>query len=166
MFTPEDGSGVAGANSFIDVAYADDYWSTRGDADWQGAEETKKHAALLDATAMLSGRLRGQWPGGLYSAAQGLDVPRLGAYDVEGRPLNGVWPVLADTVCELARESLVNGSLQAALDRGGAVKREKIGPIDTEYELGAPGGRTFPVIDALLSSFTGSSEGMIELRRG
>lgn len=41
-FVVEDGSGIANANAYITVAYADEYFSDRGNADWAGmADDTK-----------------------------------------------------------------------------------------------------------------------------
>lgn len=166
MFTAEDGSGVTGANSFVTVAAADDYWTARNEATWAAATEAQKQAALLDATAFVSGRYRGSWPGTLYSTAQGLDWPRLGAYDEEGRLLEDVPEPVVSACCEMALVSLESGRLNAALDRGGEIKREKIGPLETEYMDGAPGETSYPVIDALLSAITSRRTGEIQLRRG
>lgn len=45
----EDGNGLPDANSYADVAFADDYFSTRAIAAWTGANNVKE-AALIRAT--------------------------------------------------------------------------------------------------------------------
>jgi len=162
MFAVEDGTGVAGANSYVSLADADTYFADRSNSTWAALDNTVKQKGLLDATEYVGSLYRGSWLGSLYSTEQGLDWPRVGAYDPEGRPLDGVPKDLQAAICRLALESATNGDLVTSQDRGGQVKREKIGPIETEYADGAPAGRTFPYLDDLLSSLvTGNRRGMV-----
>ena len=43
----EDGTGIENANSFVDVVYADDYFSTRGVADWALLTQEQKEVFLI-----------------------------------------------------------------------------------------------------------------------
>lgn len=49
-FTVEDGNGLVNANAYIDVAFADDYFTDRGIADWLRAVDTAKQVAIIKAT--------------------------------------------------------------------------------------------------------------------
>src|SRR5258706_465381 len=89
----EDGTHPAGANSYISVADADSYHSTRGNSTWTEASTSPdqgKTAALIRATKAIDSRYRGRFPGfrtnGRY---QSLDWPRTAAYDIEGNPIVG-----------------------------------------------------------------------------
>lgn len=162
---PEDGTGLATANSYVSTAEADAYFTARNSATWSAAATAAKEAALLEATSYLQGIYKGTWVGDLYSTEQALDWPRTGAYDPEGRPLDGVPQAVKDATCQLALEHVTNGSLQPSMPRSGRVKRRTIGPITTEFDVGAPGGRAFPFIDTLLAGITEARKNMIPLVR-
>lgn len=167
-FTVEDGSGVAGANSYVSIADANAYFADRNDSTWAGLQDEVKQKGILDATAYIEAKYRGSWVGSLYDTAQGLSWPRIGAYDPEGRDLDGGVPVdLIAVVCRLALQSATSGDLEVAQDRGGQVKREKVGPIETEYEPGAPAGSTYPYVDDMISGLVrgGGHSLTAELRR-
>lgn len=81
----EDGTGVAGANSYADLDQAEAYHDEHGTLHaWttfqtQGATE----GALIDATAMLDARYA--WRGGVLEPTQGLGLPRAAFVDNDGR---------------------------------------------------------------------------------
>lgn len=163
-FVAEDGTGVENATSYVAVEAADAYWTARNNSSWGTVAAEAKQAALLQATAFVEGSYRGSWSGTIAKEEQGLAWPRVGASDPDGRTLRGVPRQISDAVCELALEAL-SGPLLPALDRGGRVKRETIGPITTEYDTGAPGGKVYPVVEVLLAGLVRTSRSSIPLRR-
>lgn len=46
----EDGNGLPNANAYIDVAFADDYFTLRGNAVWGAADPAAKAVAIVKAT--------------------------------------------------------------------------------------------------------------------
>lgn len=153
-FTVEDGSGIADANSYVSTAAADIYWADRNNADWAAANLLAKEAALIAASQYLDTTYR--WKGRKGSSGQGLDWPRSSVVDDEGLSVGGsALPlVLTAATAELALEALAERLLPGQA-RGGAVKREKV-RVDViaeeqEYFEGAPGGRSFPLVDRLLA---------------
>jgi len=84
-FTVEDGSNVAGANSFASVADADAYFTDRNlDSDWFGLGTSEKESALVRATDYLNTTYRLQWKGDKTSGTQSLTFPRYDIIDEDG----------------------------------------------------------------------------------
>lgn len=81
-FTAEDGTGVTGANAYIDVAFADDYFSDRGNATWTALTTTQKEQAIVRASDYLEWRFK--YKGYPKTSTQGLRWPRSGVYDELG----------------------------------------------------------------------------------
>jgi len=95
------------------------------------------------------------WRGLIVDTDQVLDWPRAGAYDDEGRALatDAIPQILKDAVCEAALEHITE-ALNAEFARGGQIKREKVGPIETEYFDGAPVRRSKDYIESILVPIT------------
>jgi len=51
-FVAEDGTGLVDANSFVDIAFADNYFSSIGDTAWIG-EDAVKQGYLIQATSYI-----------------------------------------------------------------------------------------------------------------
>ena len=163
----EDGSARPDANSYVSVDDADTYWGDRNNAKWQAADTPTKEAAIIEAMQWLTGTYQGVWDGRVHSIYQSLDWPRVEAYDIEDRPVFGVPRQVKAAVCELALEYIVNGRLAPSLDRGGMVAAITVGPITTEFQEGAPGGRAYPFVDTLLAPMLrrGGAAGTLNLVR-
>ena len=145
-FTVEDGSIVDGANSYVDLAYADSFHTDRANAAWVG-EDSVKEAALIKATDYIEQVYQGRWLGDVDAVAQSLSFPRTTD--------SGVIPDrLKQAVCVLALEALVS-DLNPVQDR--AVKREKIDVIEVEYMDNAKAGKARPAIDGLLRPYLAGS---------
>ncbi len=172
----EDGSGVPSANTFILVADADAYFSARGIADWTG-EASSKEASLIRAMDWLNGL---NWRGDVLTYNQPLCWPRYGVPSrgmscvMNGYAYGGLlsyWPSneipsqVKDAQCEAALRYLDGTDMMPDLDRGGRVVMEKVDVITTQYESGAPAGKTFPAIMALLRPFLLSSVS-VEMGKG
>ncbi len=145
----EDGSIVDGAQSLASVAYADTYFTSRGNAVWAAAATESKEAALIRATDYLCGL---DWDGTTVRADQALCWPRSGMTDKDGWAvdINVVPDAVQRACCEMAVEAL-GGALTPSLDRGGKIASVAVpGAVSVTYQPGAPAGKTYPAIKALL----------------
>lgn len=130
MLVVEDGTGVAGADSFASVEYADEHNAKFGNAAWSNLQEPAKEILLREATRYL--RLKYQ-PG--FTAWPLVTYPdRLKA--------------LKDATSELAFIAR-GGPLMPTKTRG--KKKIKIGPLEIEYDADTVSGERFTVVGALLS---------------
>lgn len=162
--TVEDGTGVAGAESYVSVADCADYATARG-LTFPVSPENEAEAALRVATAWIDGKYRTRFPGSRTNGrSQGLEWPRTDATDASGEDIaEDEIPVeIISATCEAAiRELASAGSLnpdRVATD--GALKRQldKVGPLETEteyFEGGSASGPIFGTIDDILSSLLG-----------
>ncbi len=139
---------TVGTNSFLSVADADTYWSDRADTTWAAATTANKQKALLMATAYLDSNF--DWKGVLADVSQSLGWPRLGAYDDEGRALDGTPQKVKDATCELAKLAL-SDELDAAQDRAGAIQQLQAGSVGITFEGGAPTGKYYRAVLKLLT---------------
>jgi hypothetical protein len=153
-FVVEDGTGLSTATSYVDVAFADVYadsffsqadyetWSAEGDADKE--RYLNRASKYIDRTYIFLGEKS--------SASQALQFPRDSLYDVDEELVSGVPDVVKEAVC-LVSQRLMNGvSMDADMDRGGAIIREKIDTIDITYSSGASPYKKFVEIDNLLKA--------------
>lgn len=118
--TIEDGSGVAGANSYISVVNAQTWVTARG------YSVTVTEALLLKAMDYLES-LRDQYQGIKSDSEQALQFPRAGVY-VDGFLIDDdvIPTVLISAQCQLAVDASTNGALFANSD-GVGIKSESIG---------------------------------------
>ncbi len=150
----EDGSIVAGANTYVTVSGADDYFDLYVDSRWTAtaATDAKKEAAIYKGMRYLEGL---NWKGTTVSGmeTQPLQWPR---QDVKDRddvavsedvvPDQVVW-----ALCEAAVRSLhSDNQLQPDLYRGGKVSAERVSTISRAYQRNAPSGTTITVIEDIL----------------
>ena len=156
-FTVEDGTVVAGANAYIDVAFADDYFTDRGEADWTG-QNTDKQQAIILATDYIETRWGPYFKGRIKDDTQELSFPREALYDREGRLLEGIPEVLKKATAEYALRAL-SSALQPdpTIDESGRQIKsvsEKVGPIEEETEYVGGGAmvikRPYPKADQML----------------
>lgn len=154
----EDGTGLAGAESYLAVtafkAWADGRgYSYAGKTDLQVEQALRRGTAYVDATygALFTGaRVKGR--------DQALEWPRAGASDYSGVTV-GSTSVPAE---------ILNGTGEAALRElaarlnpdlkpgGGVVRRVKAASVEVEFAPGAgPNVKTYPAIDAALARLIG-----------
>lgn len=167
----ETGQGVAGANTFADIAYADAYFSASGETGWTG-ESAAKEAALVRAGRYLNGlRWIGDKVDRVYQAMcwPRYDVPLPGASG--GGSYANCWPsneipeAVKQAQCEAALRYLAGTDMLPDLERGGQVVMERVDVITTQYASGAPAGTRFLAVEALLRPFLKSSAS-VDLVRG
>lgn len=143
-FTPEDGTGTEGANSYTTLEYADDYHVDRGNAAWASAEVSQRQAALVKATDYIEQNYAAKWLGNPVSADQALSWPRTNQ--------NGMPGTLQAATSLLALEALTK-DLNPAL--GQAVKRKKVDTLEIEYQDGTGARIRRPAVDGMLRSLCG-----------
>lgn len=177
--TVEDGTGVAGADSYVAIATADAYWLARPQdanaARWAAAATDRKEGAAREGTAYLDATWGSLYRGIRLTSIQGLLWPRIDRQDLalscryrtaeeleaaqalsdrpllgtDGLVIEGVPPQVVTAAIELSARALV-GRLAQDKDETGWLKRRKVGPIEREWgAAGTPGG-SYGFVDALL----------------
>lgn len=161
-FTVETGTGVANANSYIDVAYADSYFTDRGNTGWTGATTQAKQIALIKATDYIETRWGRRFLGsGPLTETQGLSFPRLDTF-------SGIPEGLKRATAEYAERALTADLMpDPTIDASGAAiigNRQKVGPIETEVTFSESAGittlRPYPAADRLMVQYVRSSGGV------
>lgn len=146
------------------VAGADAYHLARGNSAWTG-DDAAKQAALVRASAYIDGRYRKRLPSGVWQSlfagsktagrAQTLEWPRTDATDYSGEAIapDEIPVEVERSTYEAAVRELANpDSLSPDYVASQTIKREKVGPLETEYAItdaftGAEASR--PVISAI-----------------
>ena len=160
----EDGSIVAGAESYCSVSDADAYHAARNNAAWASAATAYKEAALRAATAYLDTTYR--WNGDRVSMAQALYWPRVSVwvdgYDV---PSDKIPQSLVHACAELALRALTAPLFSDAESQ--YVEEVQVGPIKRKLSAPRRGDqRRFSVADALVRDLaSGGGHGAIRLVR-
>lgn len=146
----EDGTGKADAESYISVADANARATAFGTTAWTGTDAAKE-AALRRATAHMEQSYRERWKGTRLLRAQALSWPRYGV-EVDGYTVdsNIVPADVANACADLAVRALTE-TLNADLERG--VVREKVGPIETEYDRYSPQSKRYQAVDMALRPY-------------
>lgn len=158
---------TVGTDSYLSVADADTYWSDRNNSTWDDAQTADKEKALREATQYIDGAYDfiGEHPGSL---SQKLAWPRNNAVvtsgNLRGVQVTGIPDQIKDATAELALEA-VSARLRPAVDRGGAVKREKVDVIEVEYSDFAPSHKTYDFVGMLLKGLTKGGSNQIKLVR-
>lgn len=178
--TVEDGTQVPGADSYITVAYADDYNAKYGNAAWAALPSeddvpapasgtVTKEACLRRATQYMVGMYRLRWKGLRASVTQPLDWPRIAvvlddvtSYFVDQAffyqvPANVVPDVVMKANAILAFKAITQ-DLAPDLDQRTLV--EKVGPIQVNYDRFSPQYRRFRQVDLLLNPYLDSTNGL------
>jgi len=151
----EDGTGLATANSYISLADANTYHSDRANTAWASATEAARNAALIKSAQWLDGKYRDRWIGFKADEDQSLCWPRYEAYDEDGYYIDSdAVPTRITYAQAEAALAIIDGTdLTPTLDRGGKVRREKVGPIETEYFDGAPSRTVLTVVSDLVRGY-------------
>ncbi len=147
----EDGTGLATAESYISVADAETRLGNLGDTTFTAKTTAEKEAALRLATEHIEQKYRQRWKGTRLFRAQALSWPRYGAI-VDGFDVDStiVPDEIANATADLALKSLTE-TLTPDLERG--IVREKVGPIETEYDRASPQAKRFRAVDLALAPF-------------
>jgi hypothetical protein len=159
----EDGTGLANAESYISVADASSRLANRGMTNWATLTNTEMEQALRRATDYIEQALRERWIGIRLHNHQALSWPRWNAL-VDGYPIdpNSVPADIANACADLAVKA-AGGDLNVDLTR--AVTREKVGPIETEYERFSPQATRYRSLEMALAPYLKGSTSSVQLVR-
>lgn len=147
----EDGTGIAGANSYVSLDIVADYATLRNITDWDSASPDAQAAAVVFATDYLDATYRPNGP--RLSASQGLQWPT--------RCDEGLARCLVAACCQLAIYAL-SGPLTAPTTRGikSTVKKlDGVGDLETVYDDVDTAADPFPHVTAMMSAISASSGG-------
>lgn len=127
MFVAEDGTGLVDANSYCTVAFANDYFTERGNLTWIDAFDSAKEVALIKATDYIEMRFANKFKDSTLfpETPQALSFPRTGKIAL---PLQ-----LLRATCEYASRALTT-ELTADISNDlikDTVTERVIGPIKT-----------------------------------
>lgn len=151
----EDGTGVAGANSYHDLVSAAAYFAERPNAAaWSGSTDPLRTEALLYSCPWLEDRYAEGLAGAVVSADQPRIFPRTTFYDRRGRLVqSGTIPDDWKAAHAEAALAHLSGKLNEVRDRGGAIASIAAGSVEVAWRDDAPSGRTFQYIDSLVAPF-------------
>lgn len=159
----EDGTGLSTAESYISVADADARMAALGMTNWTDLTEAEKEQALRRATAHMEQAYRQQWKGTRLLRDQALSWPRYGviadSWDIPSTVVPGD---VANACIDLAFKAAA-GDLNPDLTR--AIIREKVGPLETEYDRYSPQSKRYAAIDRALAPYMVGSSAMATLVR-
>lgn len=140
-FIAEDGSGLSNANSLVTLEFADDYFSTRNIAEWQGDDHAKQ-GWLIQATDYVETRYAGDFLYDKLTTTQALSFPWK---EKPTMPEN-----LKKAVCEYALRAM-KGPLMPDPATGTDGKEieetsKVVGPITTiiKYAISSSNSQAFP----------------------
>ena len=166
MLITETGAGLADAESYASVAAADARCASLGLTAWAGLAEADKEIALRRATLFMA-TYRTRWAGRRVYQDQALDWPRYNvAVDGFTVPSTTVPSDVVNACIDLAVRAGSGEDLLPDLDSGSnAIKKDKTGPLETEYFQNTTDARErFVAVDALLAPYFGSAGGGNSMR--
>ena len=138
----EDGTGLSNADSFVSVAYADTYFTTRGVNAW--ASLTNKEALLIKATDYIEAVYSESWKGVTLNDTQSLSFPRI-IDDATVYPDR-----LLKAVCELALKAN-DGDLLVDVEQ--RTIEEKVDVITVKYAEYSDQKTQYSMVYGLISPY-------------
>jgi hypothetical protein len=125
----EDGTGVANANTYIDVAYMREYAEIMGIV--LDSDDEKVKAQILQAMPFIEGQ---PYTGQRSDPAQALAWPRkLATIDCYSQIADSIIPEGIKRAQAAATALIVGGVDLYPVIEGQFITKEKVGPIETEY---------------------------------
>lgn len=160
-FVVEDGTGIPDANSYVEVEFADTYFSERGITAWAGGA-TQKQTWLIQATDYIDQVFGSRFVGTRMTLVQSLAWPRIFAVTRSGLNLaDGTIPSALQRACSQYALRAIKGPLMpdpivSAEGFNVVTSRKKIGPIEKEFKVMGSNGspiliRSYPAADSLMT---------------
>ncbi len=109
-FLVEDGSGIPLSNAYVDVAYVSTHHADRNNTAWTDFGTSEKEAAIIRASEYIDKRFGRQFRGIRKAQGQGLEWPRIDAFDNDGFSLSGV-----DAIPRLLEKATAEYAIRAAI---------------------------------------------------
>jgi len=154
----EDGTVVVGAESYLTVSAADTYHANRGNTAWTDLDTPVKEQSLRKATDFMVQNYRTRWAGYRFNVSQPLDWPRAwvpirdvpSGYGAFSAFVSNI--IVPDAVKNACAElALKAATAELAPDLSQVVTREKIGPIEVDYQPYSPQQKRYVAIDGMLA---------------
>lgn len=152
----EAGAGLSDAESYASAAQADTYHAGRGNAQW-GVLTTERKEQLLRAATDYMAVYGPAWSGARQYATQALDWPRDCAEGNGFEIPRNIVPLAVVNACAALALKAAAGPLMP--DPSQAKKRQKVGPLEVEYQDYSTASRRYTSIDTLLATFFGAGGG-------
>ena len=170
----EDGTGLIDANSYVDIAYVDEYHRLRDNTLWADSDDNDKASSIIRASQYIDERFtfRGSILNpedqdivpGTPDGPQGLQWARVDVWNRNGVDVSETVPIeIEQATAEYALRILGDGTgkvdLQPDPDTGEegktvSSKREKVGPIEeeTKYDtsMGIRTVQPYPFADSII----------------
>lgn len=109
-FTVESGSGDAGSNAYVSEAFVNTHHADRNNTAWSDFTTPEKEAAIIRASEYIDKRFGRQFRGLRKTKEQGLEWPRLDAFDDDGYLLSG-----ADDIPRQVEKACAEYAIRAAI---------------------------------------------------
>ena len=161
----ETGAGLANANSYADVAYADSYFAAHpfyADA-WDELDDATKAVLLVSATRALD--VQFLWHGYRATSTQALEWPRQRVRDLYDTLIsaNVVPERVRQATCEMAYY-LTKGDRSPENSTVSGLDRLKIDVIELEYSSSVSSSATAPVSTSVRDLLRGLADYMTGMR--
>lgn len=152
----EDGSGLANAEAYASVAFADDYCDKRGIAIWATYTTTQKEARLRNGAEYIDNEFRGRFIGVKRTDTQARQFPRFQLEDEDGRYVSH--ESVPTPVAQANVEAALRDDLHLVIEKPGSITAEakEIGPLKKSTSYGGSGRSQtpyYPKIRKLLAIF-------------
>ena len=153
-FTPEDGTGLENSTSYVTLdfanTFADSFFSQADYTTYSALADSAKERLLNRGTMYINNNY--QFEGEMSLSTQALQFPRNYCYNCLSELVTGV-PTEIEQATVLAMKKLMNDvELEPDLDRGGAIKSERVDVIAISYFEGASSYTKIVEIERLLSN--------------
>jgi hypothetical protein len=119
----ETGDCVEGANSYVDLTFANQFMTNHGRKEWLALDEEIKKTTLIKATTYVDNLFT--WKGLKSSQEQALSFPRTNISDLDGFEVLGIPIKLKQAICEAAYYGF-SEELFSTYDANGAVKKHTL----------------------------------------
>lgn len=160
MLTPEDGTGLANADSLTSVEFADIYHAERGNVLWATFDVLRKEANLRRATDYIKYIFGPSFIGVKAVAGQSLPFPRIIDYVNVGVPIS-----IQEATAELALVADTTPLMPSST----AIRKKmvKVGSIQVEYDATSfgTGPRFIAGVSRLAEYLGGLTSGAIKTAR-
>jgi hypothetical protein len=127
----ETGEIIENADSYVDIDFADNYFSSRGESSWTGLSTENKEYALIKGTDFVDSSF--DWYGKKSTSEQCLNFPRLNLFDKDGYEINGIPSRLKKAVCIAALMISQGTDLFQVHESNGVLASESIGSVSFSY---------------------------------
>jgi hypothetical protein len=166
----ETGTGASTSDSYISLVAAATYHTDRGNTAWAAlASDAVREQCLRKATDYMVGAYRQRWKGVRLNATQALDWPRFNVYlepvlngavsDYPYLVASNIVPVEVQRACaELALKAATATLLD---DTSQQVIREKVGPIEVEYDKYSSQNTKYSFVESLLAPYFSTTSGIV-----